>query len=72
LFPRADYHISGRIEETSAALQVGMPLTQNIENIPLEMHYTKASYKLWQCLKLHINSMSKRLLDSNFRLDTLR
>jgi hypothetical protein len=34
------------IEETSAALQVGMPPTQNIEHMSLAMHYAEISYKL--------------------------
>jgi hypothetical protein len=36
----------GRIEETSAALQVGMSPTQNIEHVSLTMHYTKVSNEL--------------------------
>jgi hypothetical protein len=46
MFPGADSHISSRIEETSAAPQVGMPPTQNIEPMPLAMHYTQVSCKL--------------------------
>jgi hypothetical protein len=34
------------IEETNAALQVGMPPTQNIEHMSLTMHYTQVSCKL--------------------------
>jgi hypothetical protein len=44
--PSADSHISGRIEETSAALQVGMPPTQNIEHMSLAMYCTQVSCKL--------------------------
>jgi hypothetical protein len=36
----------GKIEETTAALQVGMPPTQNIEHLFFAMHYTKVSYML--------------------------
>jgi hypothetical protein len=36
----------GRIEETTAALQVGMPPTQNIEHLSLAMHCRKVSYTL--------------------------
>jgi hypothetical protein len=46
LFPGADAHISGRIEETSAALHVGMPPTQNIEHVCLEMHYINVESRI--------------------------
>jgi hypothetical protein len=36
----------GRIEETTAALQVGMPPTKNIEHLILAMHDIKVSYTL--------------------------
>jgi hypothetical protein len=49
LFPGADSHISGRIEETGAALQAGMPPTQVIEHENLKRHYTKGSPELRQC-----------------------
>jgi hypothetical protein len=46
LFPGAYSHISGRIEETGAALQAGMAPTQNIEHEYLERHYTMVSSEL--------------------------
>jgi hypothetical protein len=46
LFPGAESHISSRIEETSAALQVGMSPTQNIEHMSLTMHSTQVCYNL--------------------------
>jgi hypothetical protein len=36
----------GRIKETTAALQVGMPPAKNIEHLSLAMHYTKVNYTL--------------------------
>jgi hypothetical protein len=36
----------GKIEETTAALQVGMPPTKNIEHLLIAMHDRKVSYTL--------------------------
>jgi hypothetical protein len=46
LFPSDNSHITVRVEETNAALQAGMPPTQNIEHVSLAMHYTNARMKL--------------------------
>jgi hypothetical protein len=46
IVPGADSHISGRSDETNAALQVGMPPTQNIGHVSLEKHYISVELKL--------------------------